>query len=600
MVIPMFRILFIWLIATACLLRAADVTASLSTDSVEAGQGSVLTIRIDGESIRGRPEIPQVPNLVIEARGQSQQVRIINGQMSREIHFNYIVGSYTAGDYVIPPITLTVDGAEFRTDELKLTVRPSASGVPQGMEEEGEAPADAGEYGHLVFQMLKKDRKHVYPGEIAPVRIQAFFPADARVSLNGPPRPDGAAFTLHNLSGEPRQELQVVDGKQFNVITWFGGLSATKAGSWPAGFSLEGNITVRDRSAARQGRPSVDPLFGGGMLDDFFAPMVRKDVALEIAEPPVIEVRELPAEGRPDDFSGAIGEFRFSRVRMPETMETGEPVRIEASIEGSGNFSLLDRPRPLPADGWKSYDGEDEFLPGDAASFGGTKSFSFNAVPREPGAKQVKLGFSYFDPEAGEYRRVESDPQAVTIRGEAVVESQPQETAAAEPAPPQEPGLAPIRREAGAVARYDSPADEPWFVPALAGCGVLSLAILGFGAWRSRHDDPAKEALRQARLAEARALAAAGEAAERNDAPAFLTAAREALRIAAAEASGMRPEAVTLDDLHGRLEGPALDLWRAADHIHYSGAPPETGNLPAWRDALRDGMKSLTGGRIAG
>ncbi|MCP5546413.1 MAG: BatD family protein [Akkermansiaceae bacterium] len=596
----MFRFLLTILIWCSCLaLRAAEVSAELSTPTVEAGEGALLSIKVQGGALDENIRIPEVADLVVQSRGRSQNVNIVNGRVSRFIAFNYVVGSHTEGVYEIPSVTVKVDGQELKTEPLKLTVRPSASGAPQGMDDDGEKPADHTRYGYLTFQMLKKDRKHVYPGEIAPVRIQAFFPMDARVSLGGPPRPDGSAFTLHNLSDEPQQDMQVVDGRRYRVLTWYGGLSATKAGSYPAGLSLEGTVTVRDTNAKRPASPFNDPFFDNGLMDDFFAPMIQKDVTLTTDEPPSVEVRELPAEGRPEDFSGAIGEFEFESVKLPPSMTSGEPVRVEASIKGKGNFSLLDQPHLVPVDDWKSYDGTDEFVPGDAASFGGTKNFTFNSVPKVPGESRVCLGFSYFDPEKGEYKRVESAPQDVSISGKAIARTEANEAVSEAPAAPEEPKLAPIREKLGSVTPYEPLTDATWFVPAVAGCGVLSLAILGFGIWRGHHDDPAKAALRAARAAETKALSAAGQAADKGDVPAFFAAAREALRLAAAEAVGIRPEAVTLVELQGRVDERTIDLWRAADEFDYSGQAGDAGGLAGWRDALQRGMESLTEGRAA-
>ena len=101
---------------------------------------------------------------------------------------------------------------------------------------------------------------------------------------------------------------------------------------------------MRDTSAGGGRSP-----FGGGVIDDFFAPVIQKEVSLTTPEPPEIEVTELPTEGRPDDSDGAIGQFEFDAVQFPDALRTGEPCQIEARIRGAGNFALLKEPRPLPA-----------------------------------------------------------------------------------------------------------------------------------------------------------------------------------------------------------------------------------------------------------
>ena len=115
--------------------------------------------------------------------------------------------------------------------------------------------ADAGEkrFGFLTISPVAQDRSYVYVGEIAPVRIQAWIPADARAQLRSGIQPEGKAFTLHHVSDRPQQTQEIKDGKRYLVVTWYGGISATKAGKYPAALSVDVTVAVRD-TAARQPR----------------------------------------------------------------------------------------------------------------------------------------------------------------------------------------------------------------------------------------------------------------------------------------------------------------------------------------------------------
>ena len=62
-------------------------------------------------------------------------------------------------------------------------------------------------------------------------------------------QPEGKAFTLHNVSGQPQQTQEMKDGKRYLVVTWFGGISATKAGKYPASLSVNATVAVRDTAA---------------------------------------------------------------------------------------------------------------------------------------------------------------------------------------------------------------------------------------------------------------------------------------------------------------------------------------------------------------
>ncbi|MEP4078573.1 BatD family protein [Haloferula sp.] len=590
------RTLIVFLIFCLCRVQAAEVSAQLSAPTVEAGQGVILTVQVQGGSAKGRPTFPDVENLIINQRGQSQQMQFVNGKMNRSVSYSYVVGSMEAGEYVIPSAIVKVGDEEYNTEPLKLTVRPGANGAPAGMggqDDTGDEEQGAGDFGYLTFQMSEKERKNVYPGEIAPVRIRAFFPMNTQVSLNGPPRPEGSAFTLHNLTEEPQQSTEVVNGKRYRVVTWFGGLSATKAGMYPASFGLEARVAVREESTNPRKRLSP--------FDSIFGRMIEKEVVLSTENPPQLEVTELPKEGRPDDFTGAIGQFDFELVMIPNSLKIGEPCRLTAVVKGAGNFSLLKEPHPLPPENWKVYKGKGEFTPGDVASFAGSKRFQFNAVPEARGDGTVSLGFSYFDPEKGEYRSVESKAQKVTITGEVAEKVEVAEAKESEKDEPEGPQLAPLRTELGGVKTYQLLVERDWYVPVIGGSVALAFGVIGFGWWKGRGIDHAKvarlandAAAREARVKAERAVADGDEAA-------FFTAAREAIRIRVAEKTGIRPEAVTLADLHDLDERGISEILKVADRMDYSGSVGDAGELDQWKIKLDQVLENLTmeGGKKA-
>ena len=67
--------------------RGAEVQAQLDRDSVPAGNGALLTLRISGGRA-GQPDIPPVENLIVQPRGQSQQMQVINGQTTVSVTYN--------------------------------------------------------------------------------------------------------------------------------------------------------------------------------------------------------------------------------------------------------------------------------------------------------------------------------------------------------------------------------------------------------------------------------------------------------------------------------------------------------------------------------
>jgi hypothetical protein len=579
---------------------AAEVEAQLDRESVAAGNGALLTLKVTG-SRTARPELPEVENLIIQPRGQSQQMNMVNGRTSVSVTYQYAVGSNTPGEYRIPGIVVEVDGEDYTTEPLELTVLDAGAaqppaGAPQGQPADGEGDADGNRFGFLTVTPLLGERSYVYVGEIAPVRIQAWIPEDARAQLRSGIQPEGMAFTLHNVSERPEQTHEIRDGKRYLVVTWYGGISATKAGEYPASLSVDATVAVRDTSARqpRRGRggPFSDPFFDS-IFDDIAAPMIQKDVTLK-SDDQEIEVRPLPEEGKPEGFNGAVGTFKLDGAEIPSAWKTGEPQQVGARISGSGNFALMNAPQLAPDDGWKTYPGRSEFRPGDNASFSGSKRFQFSAVPRKSGDQEVALKFSFFDPERAAYLEITSPPKMITVSGEDIPADEI-------PAAPVEPAPAkPGTQLVGQHLAMSPPGQlvplvfRPSFVSLLASGGGMCL-MGGLLAWlRRRGSDPKRIARSAMEKATREALREASRTADSGDVAGFFAAGRRAIQERLGAIWKQSAKAITLAEVSARIPGdsPVARFFREADRHEY-GQHVSAGSLPEWRALLDEAMASL-------
>lgn len=597
------------LFAASILSATAEVEATLDRDSVPAGNGAILTLKISGGKA-GKPVIPPVENLIVQPRGQSQQMQMYNGRTTVSMTYNYVVGATVAGDYQIPAIEVTFDGQKQSSQPLKLKVLDAAAaqppaGIPASPPGQaapgGEPPAETGEnrFGFLTVELADNERKHAYVGEIAPVRIRAWLPSDSRAQLRSGIQPEGKAFTLHNVSSQPQQTQEMKDGKRYTVITWFGGISATKAGKYPASLSLDASVAVRDTAAApkprrRMGGPFDDPFFDD-VFDNLNAPMIQKDVTLK-SDDQEIEVRPLPTEGRPAGFTGAVGEFKLDSAQIPPTWKTGEPQQIKAQISGSGNFALMNAPELTPAEAWKSYPGKDEFTAGDEASFAGSKRFQFSAVPRKGGAQEASLTFSYFDPAAGVYRTLNSPVSQIQVTGADLVD--------AEPAAAPEPQKTPEKKSPGLVGQHLQLSAPGQLVPLVARPAFIQIlmaagALCGIGGilamLRKRRDDPQRRAAAALESATREALAAAETCVAAKDVGGYFAAARLALQQRLGGLWNQPAQAITLAEVSARMadDSPVTRFFREAD-LHEYNRQPGGEILPQWRALFAQALASLT------
>ncbi|RYD18490.1 MAG: hypothetical protein EOP88_22380 [Verrucomicrobiaceae bacterium] len=354
---------------------------------------------------------------------------------------------------------------------------------------------------------------------------------------------------------------------------------------------MDATVAVPDKSAPkmRRGGPFNDPFFGN-LFDT--TQMIEKQVTLK-SEDEEIEVRPLPTEGRPEGFSGAVGEFQFDSAQIPGDWKTGEPQQITSQLSGSGNFALMKAPTLTPADGWKSYPGKDQFRAHEETSFSGSKIFQFNAVPRKGGDQDASLAFSYFDPNAGAYKTITSPEQKIRVTGEDMAAEEPAATPAAkEPEKKKTDELVAQRRNPSPASTLIPLVSRQAFGEMLGTSAGLCLLGAALAVVRRRRHDP----LRTAKAALAKdtreALDQAGAA---RDGAAFFSAGRLAIQRQLGALWNQPPQAITSSEVRARLgeESPVVRFFHEADVLEYSrGGSGEV--LPQWRSLLDEALASLT------
>lgn len=117
-----------------------------------------------------------------------------------------------------------------------------------------------------------------------------------------------------------------------------------------------------------------------------------------------VVVRELPTDGRPASFAGAVGVYSV-RARVERSAgRVGDAVQLTVSIEGVGNVKLLPAPMIAIPDVTSSPSGEAITVDSTDLLVRGSKTFRYLLTPRKDG--DVPLGnlrYAFFNPVRGAY-----------------------------------------------------------------------------------------------------------------------------------------------------------------------------------------------------
>lgn len=162
-------------------------------------------------------------------------------------------------------------------------------------------------------------------------------------------------------------------------------------------YPLEaGTLTVDALEIRGVAYPDADSIF-----TNYFNVLNPKRVDAK-NDPLKIEVSELPSQGQPKGFQGAVGDITLQSKLDKNEVKVGEPVTLLVRLEGRANFASIEPPVVQWPEGLELFDSKS--LGRSSQAGVGEKSFEYIVIPRKPGDfKLPPLEFSFFNPRSHAY-----------------------------------------------------------------------------------------------------------------------------------------------------------------------------------------------------
>jgi hypothetical protein len=236
-------------------------------------------------------------------------------------------------------------------------------------------------------------------GEQVDVVTAAWFPRDLRLQLRRPP-------TL---------QPPVIDGVWSYPQAAPAGIAATRDLAGSAYDLFVAHQVVFPLVPGTIAIPRAMLKYSTPLALQFFSQEER--FALTSA-PESLVVRPLPTQGRPADFTGAVGSaLRLERRITPATARAGEGVAVELSLRGEGNSALWPPPELSWPPSVRAYvDRVDEQVSTTEGRLGGIKTFRYLVVPDSAGAITVPaVSYGYYDLAARGYRTASVGPASLPV-----------------------------------------------------------------------------------------------------------------------------------------------------------------------------------------
>lgn len=283
----------------------------------------------------------------------SNNVSIVNGAMNAVVTTTlaFPVTAMAEGVYTVPDWVITIDGESYQVPAARLQVTPV-----------GE------ELKNAFFFRLEPALEKAYVGQALPLRVRLYWRQDVQLDLSArPAKQAGEAFTDVDFNIEPQLDSEVVNNVIYRTASWPFLLTPLKSGKQPIGFNCEVVVQMPGQGGRRMDPFFDSPFFNRGNFE-------RRALTTGMVE---LDVLNPPDEGKPEGFSGAIGQFAIETKASPLDVEQSEPITLTVTVTGSGNLERMGAPQLAEADGWRIYPPSATFTKSDALGYSGSKVYEY-------------------------------------------------------------------------------------------------------------------------------------------------------------------------------------------------------------------------------
>ena len=414
------RILLILLIfSNVCVTFAQSVEFKASAPAqVIIGRPFQLSYSVNqrAKDLRA-PEFTDFDYVAGPYTSQSSSTSFVNGKRtsSFQMTYTYTLLASKEGSFTIPPATIKVDGEQYTSNGVRITVLPADEPAQTNANRQSHTAGTTASQQHEsqtissenIFMRTLVSKTKVHEQEAILLTYKLYFAGvDVAQLTNNTRLPEFKGFLQQELEmSEIQTELEHYKGRNYQTAVLYRTLLfPQRSGDIvidPAQF--EALLRVQNRAQVRS------------IFDDFFNSYTTVTKALQ--SPGItINVSALPA-GKPLGFCGGVGQFNISSSISSTELQANEAVTLTVTIQGAGNMKLLKTPAVDWPEGFEVYDPKvTNNFSVTTSGVSGTKTIEYLAIPRAGGVYTIPaIQFAYYDTQADAYRSLATPEYTLNI-----------------------------------------------------------------------------------------------------------------------------------------------------------------------------------------
>lgn len=321
----------------------------------------------------------------------------INGKTTYAMSYIYFLEPIGKGTFTIPGASIIFQGKEVKSNSLTLTVTDK-------VDDPNAPPNVSNTAQENIFLAAHVSKENPYVGESIYVEYRLYF--SNKIEFNNPQFGD-----MPKYEGFWNQEIPIT-----NYDRQVGEYKGEKLNY----FTLKKTVLIPQKS----GKLNIDPIdmdvvvgVPTGKYDFFGYPLIERVNQHYTSGARTIQVKALPEEGKPLDFTGAVGQFDFKIQTNKNTLGANEAAKVDVVVSGVGNLKLFELPKvKVPAELEVYAPERSENLNTTLSGLDGSVTDSYSIVANYKGKYPIpQVSFSYFNPKDGKYHTLNSDEIVIDV-----------------------------------------------------------------------------------------------------------------------------------------------------------------------------------------
>ncbi len=343
----------------------------------------------------------QAPNFknfqIVSGPSQSISQSWVNGNASFSQSYNYIIKPLKKGEFLIPSASIKLNNKILTSKAVKVIVLDPVE-IPK---DPNDPNYIAQQNVHLVAEISKSSP---YVGEGIYVEYRLYVSQNISVrdfSYTDSPQYNGFWNQDIKIRGLTTQN-GTYNGEQYRYVV------------------LQKALLIPTKS----GKLTIDPIEMDIVIGvptgrgDFFGNPIVKNITKSFASAKkFIRSKELPIEGKPESFNGAVGDFNFIVSSSKNILKSNETATVSVKVTGNGNLKLFELPEIKTPSELEVFTPEQkEKINVTSRGIRGSVTKNYTVVPQFKGKYKVpSTEFSYFDLKEKKYVRLTSQDIFVDV-----------------------------------------------------------------------------------------------------------------------------------------------------------------------------------------